>query len=31
MEIDVRNAEIPSLQERFETKAGRSCQALFAV
>ena len=29
MEIDARNAEIPSMQERFETKTRRSCQALF--
>jgi hypothetical protein len=30
MELDARNADIPSLQERFEAKAGRDCATLFA-
>ncbi len=29
MEVDVRNGEIPSLAERFESKSGRDCHALF--
>lgn len=31
MELDARDADIPSMQERFETKTGRSCAALFAA
>jgi hypothetical protein len=31
MELDVRNGEIPAMQERFENKTGRSCAHLFAT
>jgi hypothetical protein len=29
MEADVRDGEIPSMQERFEAKTGRRCMAMF--
>ncbi len=29
MEVDVRNGDIPSLRERFESKSGRDCHAIF--
>jgi len=31
MEIDARNGEIPSVQARFESKSGKSCEELFDV
>jgi hypothetical protein len=31
IELDEHNAGIPSMQQRFESKTGRSCQALFAA
>lgn len=31
IELDEQNADIPSMQQRFESKTGRSCQALFAA
>ncbi len=30
MELDVHDGEIPSMQERFESKTGQACRALFA-
>jgi hypothetical protein len=31
MELDTRNGGIPALQDRFESKTGRSCTELFAI